>query len=73
MKKLNYDRIEVQCDVDIEALEDEVIYIKSVDNYLGYKIGLRIEQDGMIYSRCGVCIAEGRRAKQIKSIIENLL
>lgn len=74
-EKLNSARIESNCEVDVDALEDGAIYIKSLaDNYcLGYKVGLRIEQDGMIYSRGEVCIATGRSAKQIKAIIKNLV
>lgn len=72
-KKLNCNRIEAQCNVDVEGFEDEVIYIKSVDDYLGYKIVLVIEQDGMIYSANSICVAEHRTPAQIKSIIENLL
>lgn len=75
VKKLNCARIESKCEVDVEALEDGAIYIKSLaDNYcLGYKVGLRIEQDGMIYSRGEVCIAENRTSQQIKAIIRNLV
>lgn len=73
VEKLNCDRIEAQCVIDNEVLEDEVIYVKSVDDYFGYRIGLIIEQDGMIYNNDYVCIATNRTPQQIKAIIKNLL
>lgn len=72
-ENLHSNRIEVERDVDIEAIETKTIYVLSVDSYLGYEIGLTIEEDGTIYSRDWVCIANDCSAKQIKSIIKNLI
>ena len=75
-KKLNCDRVEVECDVeydaDIDTLDERVIYVNSVNNHFGYKTGLIIEQDGGIFSG-KLCISENRPAKQIKAILKNLL
>lgn len=72
-EKLNSDRIRVDRDITVEAFEENTIYVLSIDDYFGYKIGLTIEQDGMIYSSGWTCIAESCTSQQIKLIIKILL